>query len=115
VRRFGMVIGVRPEKLEEYKRLHAEPWTGVLAALRSHHITNYSIFHSDGLLFGYFEYHGEDFAADMASIAEDPVTQEWWSLTDPCQIRLSSARKGEWWTQMEEVFHMASGTTEGRT
>lgn len=95
-----------PEKIEEYKRLHAEPWPGVLAALRAHGVANYSIFHSGELLFGYLEYHGEDFAADMAAIAEDPVTQEWWKLTDPCQRRLPTAAEGEQWTEMEQVFLM---------
>ena len=36
-------------------------------------------------LFGYFEYHGEDFAADIAAIAADEDTRRWWTLTDPCQ------------------------------
>ncbi|MDR0811378.1 MAG: L-rhamnose mutarotase, partial [Paludibacter sp.] len=30
MKRYGSVIGVRPEKLEEYKRLHSDVWTGVL-------------------------------------------------------------------------------------
>lgn len=106
MRRFGMVIGVNADKLEEYRALHAAAWPGVLAALRDHHIANYSIFYSDGLLFGYFEYHGDDFDADMAAVAADPETQAWWKLTDPCQRRLPSARQGEWWTQMEQVFRM---------
>jgi L-rhamnose mutarotase len=101
-----MVIGVDAGKLEEYKALHADPWPGVLDALRAHHIANYSIFHHAGLLFGYLEYHGDDFAADMAAIAEDPVTQEWWKLTDPCQRRLPTAGEGEWWAPMEQVFLM---------
>jgi L-rhamnose mutarotase len=57
------------------------------------------------VLFGTFEYHGTDFEADMARMAADPVTQEWWALTDPCQERLASARPGEQWSFMEEVFH----------
>jgi L-rhamnose mutarotase len=101
-----MVIGVRPEKLAEYKRLHKEPWPGVLATLRDHHIANYSIFLSGELLFAYLEYHGDDFAADLASIAADPVTQEWWKLTDPCQERLPTAPEGEWWAPMEQIFHL---------
>lgn len=106
MRRLGMVIRVRPEKLQEYKDLHAEPWPGVLAALRAHHVTNYTIFHHDGLLFGCLDYDGDDFAADMAEIAADPVTQRWWALTDPCQQPVPSAREGEWWADMEQVFHM---------
>jgi L-rhamnose mutarotase len=104
--RCGTVIKVRREKLAEYKSLHAEPWPAVLAALRAHHIANYSIFHHGDLLFGYFEYHGDDFEADMAAIAADPVTQQWWKLTDPCQERLPTAKEGEWWAAMDQVFFM---------
>ncbi|MDR3083133.1 MAG: L-rhamnose mutarotase [Streptomyces sp.] len=104
--RYGMAINVRTEKLEEYRLLHADPWPGVLETLRTHGIANYSIFEHAGLLFSYFEYHGTDFNADMAAISADPVTQEWWKLTDPCQLRLPTARPGEWWAQMEPVFLM---------
>ena len=36
-------------------------------------------------LFSYFEYVGGDFEGDMAKIAADPKTQEWWALCKPCQ------------------------------
>jgi len=45
------------------------------------------------------------FAADMARMAEDPKTQEWWTHTDPCQSPLTSGAQGEQWSMMEEVFH----------
>jgi L-rhamnose mutarotase len=106
MRRFGSVIRVRPEKLAEYKALHAQPWPGVLAAMRLHGISNYSIFHHDGLLFAYFEYDGTDYDADMAAVAEDPVTQQWWKLTDPCQEPMTNAAKGVRWTVMNQVFLM---------
>lgn len=104
--RFGMVIQVRPEKLDEYKRLHADVWPGVLAMIRECNIRNYSIYHHDGYLFGYFEYHGEDFKADMARMSADPVTQEWWKVCEPCQVPLPARAEGEWWANMEEVFHV---------
>jgi len=108
--RYGMVIGVRQEKLEEYKRLHAAVWPGVLKTIEDCNIRNYSIYlHQldDGkyYLFAYFEYVGDDFKADMAKIAADPETQRWWKETDPCQIPLSNRKEGEWWANMEEVFH----------
>ena len=106
MRRFGWVIKLRPEKEAEYRRLHAEPWPGVLARIRECHIRNYSIYLKDGFLFSYLEYAGDDFAADMARMAEDPVTQAWWRLTDPCQEPLATRGKGEWWATMEEVFHV---------
>lgn len=106
LKRYGRVVKVRPEKLDEYRRLHAAVWPGVLATIRACGIRNYSIFLRDGYLFSYFEYHGSDFAADMARMAADPTTQQWWRLTDPCQEPLSTSPPGEWWAEMEEVFHV---------
>jgi L-rhamnose mutarotase len=105
MQRYGMLIKVRPEKLDEYKELHANPWPGVLKTIHDCNIRNYSIYFKDGFLFGYYEYIGDDYAADMAKMAADPVTQEWWKHTDPCQEPLSTRRQGEWWAIMEEVFH----------
>lgn len=105
MKRYGSVIGVRPESLEAYKRYHAAVWPGVLAMIRSCNIRNYSIFLKDDLLFGYFEYHGTDYAADMAKMAADPKTQEWWDLMMPMQKPLETRAPGEWWANMEEVFH----------
>ena len=59
----GQVIGIQPEKLEEYKRYHAAVWPEVLAMITECNIRNYSIYHKDGLLFAYFEYVGNDFDA----------------------------------------------------
>src|SRR6266566_5096676 len=90
MKRYGSVIGVRPE---------------VLATIQRCNIRNYSIFLKDDLLFGYFEYHGTDYAADMAKMAADPKTQEWWAVMMPMQKPLETRDQGEWWANMEEVFH----------
>lgn len=110
MKRYGLIIGLEPEKLEEYKRLHAAVWPEVLAQIRKSNIRNYSIFLKqlpDGTyyLFSYFEYIGGDFAADMADMASDPRTQEWWELCEPCQRPLPDRAEGAWWAAMEEVFH----------
>ncbi len=68
-------------------------------------IRNYSIYHKDGFLFSYFEYVGNNFDADMALIAADPRMQEWWATCKPCQKPLESRQQGEWWADMEELFH----------
>jgi len=103
--RLGQAIRVRPERIEEYERLHADPWPGVLATLRAANVHNYSIFRHGELLFAYYEYTGDDFAADMARIAADPVTQAWWQLTDAMQEPLPGRADGEWWLTLPEVFH----------
>jgi L-rhamnose mutarotase len=108
--RYGMVIGLRPEKVAEYKRLHADVWPDVLNMIRECNIRNYSIYlHKvdDGryYLFSYFEYTGGDFEADMAKMAADTTTQKWWDLCKPCQEPIRMRADDEWWAEMEEVFH----------
>ncbi|WP_299941687.1 L-rhamnose mutarotase [uncultured Nitratireductor sp.] len=107
MKRMGMVIGIDPENIPEYKRLHADVWPEILAQISACNIRNYSIFlrEQENLLFGYWEYHGEDFAADAAKMAADPKTQEWWDICMPIQKPLESRAEGEWWAIMEEVFH----------
>ena len=109
-KRVGQIIKLKPEKYEEYRRLHADPWPEILATLRAANIRNYSIYHKNGYLFAYYEYVGNDYATDMARIANDPKTHEWWALTDPCQEPVEGvskgSREGHWWADMEELFHM---------
>jgi len=105
MKRVAAVIRLRPEQERTYRELHAAVWPTVLETLRKAHISNYSIFLRDGLLFAYYEYTGTDHRADLAAMAADPRTQEWWKLTDPCQQAVSSAAGGEWWAPLEEVFH----------
>lgn len=109
MQRKGMVIGVRPEKIEEYKRLHAAVWPDVLAMISACNIKNYSIFlkEPENLLFSFFEYHGTDYETDMARMAADPKTQEWWGVCMPCQQSLDTRGQGEWWAEMDEVFYHA--------
>ncbi len=100
-----MVIQAVPERLEEYKRYHANVWPEVLDMIKKCNIKNYSIFHKDGYLFSYFEYYGTDFDADMAKMAADLKTQEWWAIMKPMQKPLATRKEDEWWADMEEVFH----------
>lgn len=108
MQRMGMVIGLRPDKIATYKALHAAPWPEMDAALSAANIRNYSIYlrEPENLLFGYWEYTGTDFAADMAALAALPITRRWIALTDACQLPLASATPGEWWSFLPEVYHL---------
>lgn len=110
MKRYGSVIGLHPDKVEEYKKLHAAVWPDVLKMIQKCQIQNYSIYlrELDGkpYLFSYFEYTGDNFAADAAKMAADPVTQDWWGFCVPCQNPLPDRAEGEWWAEMEEVFHL---------
>jgi len=107
MQRMAMVIGLKPEDIADYKRLHAEAWPEILDMISKCNITNYSIFlkEPENLLFGYWEYTGDDFEADAAKMAADPKTQEWWDICMPMQAPLDTRADGEWWAMMEEVFH----------
>ena len=104
--RYGMVLGLKSEAEQQYRKYHAAVWPAVLDTIRQCNIRNYSIYLKDHTLFSYFEYHGTDFAADMAKMAADKTTQEWLSIMMPMQSPLPSRKEGEWWAGMEEVFHV---------
>ena len=111
MKRYGSVIGVKEEKLEEYKKLHADVWPGVLSMIKECNIQNFSIYlrklpYDKYYLFSYFEYVGDDFDADTAKNAADPTTQRWWDVCMPCQQPLEDRKEGQWWSDMEEVFHL---------
>jgi len=110
MQRYGTVLGVKEDRVERYKELHAAVWPDVLRIIEECNIRNYSIYlrklpDGDYYLFSYFEYVGEDFERDMASMAADPITQAWWEECMPCQQPLPDRAEGEWWSAMEEVFH----------
>ncbi len=110
MQRYAMVIGVRAERIDEYKKLHAAVWPDVLAMIHECNMRNYSIHlrkMPDGkhYLFSYFEYVGADFDGDMAKMAADDTTQRWWNECMPCQEPLPDLAEGDWWAPMEEVFH----------
>jgi len=108
VRRFGQVLGIKPEFVEEYSRHHAKLWPEIASALHEAGLRNYSIFQHRGQLFGYFEYIGppEEYAQRMQALARAPRMREWWDLMEPMQIPDAARAPGEWWSTMNEVFHL---------
>ncbi len=103
-----MVIGLKADRVADYKRLHADVWPGVLEAMRRNGWRNFDIFlkEPENLLFGTFEFRGTDFAASVRAIGADPETQRWLAETDPCQDPLPTRKPGEWWAYMDNIFHM---------
>jgi len=102
-----MVIGIRPDKLSAYEALHAASSPGVRDLLAKYHIRNFSIFLrqlDDGRYyeFGYYEYTGWDYKADMAKLAAEPRNLQWLSITDPMQVPLQGENS---WAVMQEIYH----------
>ena len=107
VQRIGMVIGIKPDQMSAYEALHAASNPGVRDLLQKYHMHNFSIFiHKldDGkyYLFGYYEYTGTDYKADMAKLGAEPRNQKWLSVTGPMQVPLAGEQS---WAMMKEVYH----------
>ena len=105
VKRVGMVTQLRPDKLEDYRWLHADSNPGVRDLLAKYHLRNFSIFlqqiEGKWYEFGYYEYTGTDFEADMARLAKEPRNIEWLRVCDPMQVPIPDANG---WTEMEQVY-----------
>tara|TARA_B100000029_G_scaffold473677_1_gene515296 strand:+ start:11012 stop:11473 length:462 start_codon:yes stop_codon:yes gene_type:complete len=107
IKRVGMVIKIKPEYIEEYKVLHASSNPGVRDLLTKANMHNFSIFlHQldDGnwYEFGYYEYTGNDFKADMEELSKHPRNIEWLKICDPMQVPLNGY---EGWAEMEQVYY----------
>ena len=105
--RHGFVLRVKLERLEEYKEYHRAVWPEILEAINEAGIRNYTIFLKDDLLFGYYEYVGppDEYDQRQQALAAAPRMREWWDIMEPMQEPLATRKQGEWWAEMEEVFH----------
>jgi len=104
-KRVGMVVGIKPEMISKYKELHADSNPGVRDLLTKYNMHNFSIFmhEIDGKYyeFGYYEYTGKDFEADMAALAKEPRNIAWLEMCDPIQLPLPGETG---WAEMEQVY-----------
>ena len=97
MQRKGMIIGLNADKVEDYKRLHAAVWPEVLAKISDCNITQLLDLPEGA---GEPDVHllrvsrARDYAADMAKMAADPKTQEWWAVCMPCQEPLDNPERG---------------------
>jgi len=110
-RYYCSIIGLRPEKEAEYRKLHASVWPEVRAAIRKANIRDYNIYievlNGKKYLVSHFEYVGKDPDKDFALIAKDPTTKnKWWPLTDACQVVLRGTPSGQQWLPVEQVMHL---------
>ena len=106
VKRVGMVIKIKPDKLEEYLALHSDSEAGVRDLLVKYNLRNFSIFMTqveDGNYyeFGYYEYWGDDFEADMKLLEAEPRNKAWLEMCDPMQIPLEGEKS---WREMKTIY-----------
>jgi L-rhamnose mutarotase len=107
VKRVGMVIGLKPDKITEYEALHADSYAGVRDLLQKHNIRNFSIFlkeFDDGnqYLFAYYEYVGDDYEGDLVRLDAEERNKAWLAVTDAMQTPFRGEKS---WSIMKEVFY----------
>ena len=106
IKRVGMVIRLREDMIEEYKKLHADDYEGVRDLLIKYNMRNFSIFlirMDDGNYyeFGYYEYTGSDFEDDMNKLSLEPRNKAWLEVCDSMQIPLDGFTS---WAEMDRIY-----------
>jgi L-rhamnose mutarotase len=104
--RVCFLLQIRPERLEEYLRVHTTVWPPMLAALSAAGWENYSLFvrRTDGLVVGYLE--TADFAAAQAAMNDSDVNRRWQAEMAPYFQDLAGQRPDEGLVRLEEYFHL---------
>lgn len=101
--RKAFVMSVNPGAEAEYERRHNPIWKELAEILKTHGVSNYSIFlHSEtNQLFGYAEIESEE---RWTAIARTGVCQEWWRhMSD---LMPSNPDHSPVAMALREVFHL---------
>ena len=104
MRRFGMAIKIKPEYVEEYISLHRNPTSELLIALEKSNIKNNTVFHTEDILFNYFEYHGTDFDYDWIKYVESNIVKDLFEKMKGFFLPIGENFPKTGWSIMNEVF-----------
>ena len=104
MKRFILHSYLKPEKVEEYVKLHAEPWPELVQLMTECNLHNYSISIRGTELYTYYEYTGEDYDADMRKMGETAVQQRWWQYSRLCFLYHED---GVYYDELKEIFYLA--------
>lgn len=96
-------MSVNADAHDEYERRHQPIWAELATVLKSHGVSNYSIFlePSTNELFGYAEIESEEL---WSEIAETEACQRWWAFMK--DIMPSNEDNSPVSSELREVFHL---------
>ncbi len=108
--RFCELITLNPDRVEEFQKLHQKIPQAVRDAIRQKNIRNYSVFicstRDQVYAIRYYEYVGEEYAADMAELERHPDYKTWRNAWEECQVTLMPLSSGDWWAPSKEICHL---------
>ena len=106
MKRVGIMLKVKKEKMDEYREVHKNVWPEMKEALSRHGWHNYSLFLTeDGFLFGYFE-TPVDFQTALKGIETEQINEKWQKTMASYFESLDGKRADESMVELEEVFHL---------
>jgi L-rhamnose mutarotase len=105
VERICFRLRVRPDRVDEYRSLHAQVWPEMREALRQAGWHNYSLFlDDDGQLIGYVEV--ESWSAARTAMEATEVNGRWQAVTAPLFDGMGGLRPDQAMRPIPEVFHL---------
>ena len=106
MKRVGIMLKVKKEKIDEYRESHKTVWPEMKEALSRQGWNNYSLFLTeDGYLFGYFE-PPIDFQSALKGMETEPINIKWQKAMAHYFEALGGKQADESMIELEEVFHL---------
>ena len=106
MKRIGILLKVKQNKITEYREAHKNVWPEMKEALQRQGWHNYTLFlNKDGTLFGYFE-TPVDFQTALKGMKTEPINAKWQKAMDPFFEALKGKMADESMFELEEVFHL---------
>jgi len=101
--RKAFVMSVHPGQEEEYRKRHSPIWPELAETLKTHGVSNYSIFlHPEThQLFGYAEVEDE---ARWQAIASTEICHKWWAWMK--EVMPSNSDNSPVAQDLTEMFHL---------
>ena len=109
VKRLATMAEVKPDMVEQCRKLYANQGPIVAPALKAAHIRNHTVYlkkiEDKYCLYYYFEYDGCNFAADMARLNATPAVKSWRDSCAACLTPVPGvSTAAQPWYVAEEVF-----------
>ena len=102
--KFAWVWSIKPEYLEEYVKIHMDPWPEILEEHTKAGYKNYSIFQNGNQFFYVFEC--DDVEAAFAYVDKSEVCQKWNAITSKMVEGSFDYSKPNPIVPLKEVFYL---------
>jgi L-rhamnose mutarotase len=104
---FALDLKSDPELIEAYEQRHQDIWPEIRDSILQSGIQSLEIYRIENRLFMIMD-TSEDFTLESKTLmdAENPVVQEWEQQMWKYQQALSTAKAGEKWIRMKEIFNL---------